>query len=131
MFTLKVFDMKHLFLIFIAVFLFGGITSSAQKVEAPAGSFSNTPSAAPGDAADVIIGDGLSVDKYLPVAPYFEYSYTQTIYLQSEINISGPISEIRYYYNGNSEWSDEVDIYMGTTTKVLSINKCYKFVFIV
>lgn len=109
--------MKHFFQILITVFLFGAFTSSAQKALAPDGFSINAPSAALGDAADVIIGDGLSVDKYLPVAPWYEYSYTQTIYLQSEINISGLISEIRYHYNGNSAWSDEVDIYMGTTTK--------------
>ena len=50
-----------------------------------------------------------------------DYSYTQQIYLQSEINAAGPgvpitITAIDFYYHGPSSWTDQVVIYMGHTS---------------
>jgi hypothetical protein len=55
---------------------------------------------------------------YSPWAPYYGYSYVQTIYLQSEINAAGSITSIKYYYGGSSlANSNQVKIYMGTVTR--------------
>jgi uncharacterized protein (TIGR02145 family) len=70
-----------------------------------------------GEDQEISLGDGVATDKYLPVAPFWGYSYAQTIYKQSEINVQGQITEISYYYNGNTAWTDAIDIYMGTTDK--------------
>ncbi len=67
----------------------------------------------------VIIGDG-TVDQKLPLNPYYGYSYSQSIYLQPEINTSDQrIEKISYYWNGagvgtnSSGWT----VYMGHTDK--------------
>jgi hypothetical protein len=64
----------------------------------------------------VEIGTGTSIDNSLPMDPYFHYSYSQSIYLPSEINQSGEITKLRYHYNGNSSWTDNIVVYMGHTT---------------
>ncbi len=64
----------------------------------------------------VTIGTGTVVDQHLPMEPYYGYSYTQSIYLQSEIANAGTIRKIRYQYTG-SVWTDAIVIYMGHTTK--------------
>ena len=64
----------------------------------------------------IIIGDG-NLEEKLPLNAFYNYSYSQSIYLQSEINRTGYITTVNYYYNGNSAWSDDLDIYMGHTSK--------------
>jgi len=81
----------------------------------------------------VQIGDGSSVYYYLPIVPSTDYSYTQTIYLQSEIDIPGSRLTKIYYewdgaYGGGEMMMSGVDgypaytkdwvIYMGHTEKV-------------
>ncbi len=54
----------------------------------------------------------------LPIHPYRDYSYSQSIYLQSEIEISNlRIEKLYYYWNGASAApnSDQLTIYMGHT----------------
>jgi len=64
------------------------------------------------------IGDGTITNMSLPIEPYFGYTYSQTIYLQSEINKSNQmISKLYYNFNGNSAWSDSINVYMGHTSK--------------
>ncbi|MBN2829954.1 MAG: choice-of-anchor J domain-containing protein, partial [Candidatus Cloacimonetes bacterium] len=67
----------------------------------------------------VTIGSGTLVDTHLPIEPYYGYSYSQTIYLQSEINMPNrQIEKVYYHYNmgaslsNNNEWI----LYMGHTT---------------
>lgn len=67
---------------------------------------------------DVTVGTGTVTNNGLPIEPYYGYSYSQSIYLQSEINKSDRvITKIAYKYNGNSAWTDQIVIYMGHTTK--------------
>ena len=67
----------------------------------------------------VIIGTGTS-NSQIPIYPYFSYSYSQSIYLQSEINISDKrIDKIAYYWSGTAAGtnSGEWKVYMGHTYK--------------
>lgn len=51
---------------------------------------------------EVLVGHG-SEDLHLPIYPYFGFSYAQSIYLQSELNISdNRITSLSYYWNGAS-----------------------------
>lgn len=53
-----------------------------------------------------------------PWNPYYGYSYVQTIYLQSEINATGSISSISFYYGGTSlASSDQIKVYMAQVTR--------------
>ena len=53
-----------------------------------------------------------------PYPPFYEYSYGQTIYLESEIQGSGNITALTYYYAGTSLInSDSLIIFMGKTSK--------------
>ncbi|PID30032.1 MAG: hypothetical protein CSB55_00380 [Candidatus Cloacimonadota bacterium] len=64
------------------------------------------------------IGNGNLTDKDLPMAPYYIFSYSQSIYLQSEINQSNKLIEkIYYHFNGEHDFSDEITVYMGHTEK--------------
>lgn len=65
------------------------------------------------------IGNGTTTNMSLPVEPYWTYTYSQSVYLQSEINVPGKqITSVSYSYNGNSAWSEpNIDIYMGHTTR--------------
>ncbi len=63
----------------------------------------------------VLSGDYLT-NTGLPIEPYYGYSLTQSIYLQSELNIvDQTITEINYVFNQNSSFTDNVVIYMGHT----------------
>ena len=66
----------------------------------------------------VIIGNETS-DLSLPIEPYYGYTYSQSIFLQSELNIAGQqINKVYYYWNGAEEatYSNNWSIYMGHTT---------------
>jgi hypothetical protein len=66
----------------------------------------------------VIIGNGSS-DNDLPINTYYGYTYSQSIYLQSEINSPDQrIEKISYYWNGYSanNNSNSWNIYMGHTS---------------
>ena len=75
----------------------------------------------------VTIGDG-DQNYHLPIDPRFSYNYTQSIFLQSEIdqgNPSGPrtpylIESIAYYWNGAGGGDNSCgwNIYMGHTDRV-------------
>ena len=41
-----------------------------------------------GFQAQVVIGEGTNVSHRAPVEPYYEYSYSQTIYTAAQINAS-------------------------------------------
>lgn len=68
--------------------------------------------------ADVTIGAGTDVGQRYPIYAYFGYSYTQTIYLQTELGAAGNITHIKYYFAGtNLSNSNTWTIYMGNTSK--------------
>ena len=69
-------------------------------------------------AGIVIIGNGTS-DLSLPIEPFYGYTYSQSIFLQSELNIANQrIEKIWYHWNGAAEatHSNNWTIYMGHTT---------------
>ena len=77
---------------------------------------SNTVTVVPSTNLTVTIGTGTSTNIGLPIEPYYGYTYSQSIYLQSEINIAnGTINKIYWYYTG-SAWTDAIKIYLGHTS---------------
>ena len=71
-----------------------------------------------GREAAVEIGTGTETSGYIPVSPYYGYSFSQTLYLQSEINVSNQmISQIGYQYRGEStELELHLEVYVSHTT---------------
>lgn len=73
------------------------------------------------NAQSVLINDatlgGISTSTFqeTPIDADDNYSYSQSIYLQSEINQSGNISKITYYTNGVLENSNDIVVYMAET----------------
>jgi gliding motility-associated-like protein len=69
--------------------------------------------------AQVAIGAGNLQGENAPFEAYFGYSYAQTVYLASEINASGDITEIQWYYSGTSDLANSQDmiIYMAESTR--------------
>ena len=57
-----------------------------------------------------------------PIAPYYGTSYSQSIYLASEINASGDVTSIEYALNAGSDFSSadyNVDVWIGHTAKTV------------
>lgn len=69
--------------------------------------------------AQVQLGDGTVIEKGVPFEPGNPYSYTQSIYLASEIVATGEINSIQWYYAGTGtlEGSQELTVYLSHTTK--------------
>jgi hypothetical protein len=68
--------------------------------------------------SQVQIGTGTSTDKSLPIEPYYGYSYSQQIYLASEIGTSGTITGLKFYFSGSSlSYSNNWTIYIGASSK--------------
>lgn len=67
----------------------------------------------------ILIGNGNNQDQQLPFDPFYGYSYTQSIYLSSEINSSGTITGLQWYFSGTTLLpnSQDITIYLGHTTK--------------
>ncbi len=67
----------------------------------------------------VQIGDDTFINTSVPMDPYFGYSYTQSIYLASELNGSKNIEWIQWFFSGvtNMANTQDIKIYMGHTTK--------------
>ena len=71
-----------------------------------------------GFADTVQIGTGTATTSYLPIYGLYGYNYTQQIYLQTQINKSGNITKLRFFYvSGAITNSKDWVIYMGHTTK--------------
>ena len=67
----------------------------------------------------VIIGDD-SYNRNMPISPYHEYSYVQTLYKADELmHIDRRIDKIAYHWNGESTGANcnQWTVYMGHTTK--------------
>lgn len=74
-------------------------------------------------AVDVQVGSGTSTTSYLPIYSCYGYTYSQQIYLASELETGGggvgPINKIRFYFSSGSDiakWEDWT-IYLGNTAK--------------
>lgn len=70
----------------------------------------------------VTVGTGTTTSVNIPLTTYYGYTYSQNIYLGSEITAAsgfpGMISKIRFYYNnGPTGNSDSWTIYMGNTSR--------------
>jgi len=61
--------------------------------------------------------DGSQTAQHAPIEPYWNWTYSQQIYLQSEIAQDGVITRLAFEYNGYSSWTDQIEIYMGHTSK--------------
>ncbi|WP_289045335.1 T9SS type A sorting domain-containing protein [uncultured Olleya sp.] len=69
--------------------------------------------------AQLQVGVGDTQSTLMPIDPYFGYSYSQSIYSAQEINTSGTITGIQYYFSGTSLLPNSQDlvVYIGHTTK--------------
>lgn len=70
-------------------------------------------------ATDTItIGDGSVNSIFYPIFGYNDYTYTQQIYTQAQVNHAGEITKLRFYYvSGDIAPSKDWNIYMGHTQK--------------
>ena len=69
--------------------------------------------------AQVTIGTGTSSSSFTPIYSCYGYSYTEQIYLQSEIGTSGSITSVSFYVNSlpsTTASSDSFTVYLGHTT---------------
>lgn len=65
---------------------------------------------------DCIIEDNQTAE-HTPIEPYWNWTYSQQIYYQSEINQEGNITSLSFRYNGWSSFTDEVEVYLTHTSK--------------
>ncbi|HHZ14697.1 MAG TPA: choice-of-anchor D domain-containing protein [Candidatus Cloacimonetes bacterium] len=71
-----------------------------------------------GHAATVQVGDNSLNTSVYPIYGLYDFSYTQQIYTQSQINSAGEITKIRFYYkSGAMANSKDWKIWIGHTTK--------------
>lgn len=66
---------------------------------------------------EVTVIDGDGQDQYLPYSNYYYLSYTQQIYLPSEVQGTGEINRISIKYNGDKAFDNELKVYLSHTTK--------------
>ncbi|RYY00698.1 MAG: fibronectin type III domain-containing protein, partial [Gammaproteobacteria bacterium] len=70
------------------------------------------------NAQTVTIGTGTTTTGQSPWDIFYGYSYVQTIYSGSEINASGNITAIKYYYAGTSLTNNQaIKVYMATVAR--------------
>ncbi|WP_055446509.1 T9SS type A sorting domain-containing protein [Lacinutrix mariniflava] len=69
--------------------------------------------------SQIQVGEGTNETQGLPFDPFYGYTYSQTIYTATDINTSGTITGLQYYFSGTSSLDDSQDItiYIGHTTK--------------
>ncbi len=67
----------------------------------------------------ILVGTGVDISHKTPLFTLFNYSYSNVIYLQSEINKSGTIDKISFFYGplATDLTNRNFTIYMGHTTK--------------
>ncbi|MCQ2284218.1 MAG: fibronectin type III domain-containing protein [Bacteroidales bacterium] len=68
---------------------------------------------------DITVGNGTTQSYEVPINNYYKYTYTQQIYTAQELEGAGQISSIAfdYAYTSPSTYKNDVNIYMGHTTK--------------
>ena len=54
------------------------------------------------EKAEITIGSGTTTGKAIPVEPYYGYSYTQFIYLNSDLGAAEDINKISFNFTGSS-----------------------------
>lgn len=71
--------------------------------------------------SQVQFGTGNNTIQNAPFSPTYWYSYAQSIYLASDINASGQITSLQWYFNGTSplEYSQDLVVYLGHTPKTV------------
>ncbi len=71
-----------------------------------------------GFQAQVVIGEGTTVNEEMPIEPFYKWSYSQVIYHAGEINASGTITGLKYTATEPTdlENSDGWDIWLGHTS---------------
>ena len=68
--------------------------------------------------AQIAIGTQVSTSSNLPISGLYEYSYSQQLITQNDINAEGDITSISFFYNaGNTSKSTEYTILLGHTDK--------------
>ncbi|AUC81911.1 T9SS type A sorting domain-containing protein [Lacinutrix sp. Bg11-31] len=69
--------------------------------------------------AQLQVGVGTNEAQNMPFEAYYGYSYSQSIYTASQINSSGTITGLQYYFSGTSALpnSQDLTIYIGHTTR--------------
>ncbi len=74
-------------------------------------------------AQTVTIGNG-TIIRSAPWSPLQNFSYCQVIYLASEINSSGNITSVKFYFSGNNLInSNRVSVYMAHSVKSYFVSK--------
>ena len=53
--------------------------------------------------AQVVVGEGTTVNEEMPIEPFYKFSYSQVIYLANEINASGTITGLKYTANPETD----------------------------
>ena len=66
-------------------------------------------------AAEVVIGEGTSTSYYAPINTYYNYSYTQQLYLAEEIGVAGTINSISFHYASSNERDFPISVFMVAT----------------
>lgn len=71
-----------------------------------------------GNKEIVTIGNGTTASGNTPIHPWYGYSYTQTLYLQSELNVAGQmINQIGYQYAGTTAGMEvEIEVWLAHTS---------------
>ena len=96
----------------------GEIVMTTNATNAPTHTISVTANILPAPPEGIVqIGSGTLLNQNLPWEPYWRYTFSQTIYYPGEINRpSGEsITALQYNFNGNSVFTDVIQIYMGYT----------------
>ena len=105
--------------IFMNASTVGPISATLRIINTQTRTTYDVPLSAKGTSANTVsIGSGTE-NLDLPINPYFGYSYSQSIFLQSAINTSNQsIDKLYYYWNGAGDASSSNDwsIYMGHTS---------------
>jgi|LSQX01.1.fsa_nt_gb hypothetical protein len=64
---------------------------------------------------EIVVGNSVA-NFNVPTNVDWPYSYSQTIFLDSEINVAyQEITEIKYYWNGTNDPDRDLEVYMGST----------------
>jgi len=69
--------------------------------------------------AQVLVGTGTDVGQALPIEPYYGFTYSQSIYLASDIGANGNITGVKYFATPSTTLanSDSVTVYIAHTTR--------------
>lgn len=74
--------------------------------------------------SQVYVGEGTNQEQHAPIEPYYGYSYSQSIYLASEINANGSITSLQWYFSGTSTLTNNANVvvYFGLTNKTAFVD---------